>query len=127
MSRDYKNYNSKKKPEPLINRFNNAFSFLTGLALGLFVAVVIYFQEHRQGVENKNVLLTENIELNTSTAEETVTEEKTELPEPQFDFYKILPNKEVNISEWESVEEDKPSEPQEREYSSHVCITGWII
>ena len=34
-----------------------------------------------------------------------------QLPEPQFDFYKILPNKEVNISEWESVEEENVSAP----------------
>ena len=38
-------------------------------------------------------------------------ESVAQLPEPQFDFYKILPNKEVNISEWESAEEET-AEPQ---------------
>lgn len=102
MSRDYKNH-KQKKPGPLVSRFGHALSFLTGLALGLFVAVIIYFQQHGENVVTHNVLLTEN---ETPVADSNTDNKVAQLPEPQFDFYKILPNKEVNISEWESVEEE---------------------
>ncbi len=104
MPRDYKNI--KKKPSaPIKNRFSNALSFITGLSIGLFAAVIVYFHEHNAVIESNNPLLV------TSPTEEKITDKKDEsiaqLPEPQFDFYKILPNKEVNISEWESVEEEE--------------------
>lgn len=105
MSRDYKNH-KQKKPEPLVSRFGHALSFLTGLALGLFVAVIIYFQQHGERVVTNNVLLTENETPITDLADSNADDKVAQLPEPQFDFYKILPNKEVNISEWESVEEE---------------------
>ena len=114
MPRDYKNI--KKKPaEPLISRFNNSLSFITGLSLGLFIAVIVYFHEHSVAIENNNIL------LNTPTAsvEEKNVPEKNEavaqLPEPQFDFYKILPNKEVNISEWETAEDDSADQPAKKD------------
>lgn len=105
MSRDYKNH-KQKKHEPLVSRFGNTLSFLTGLALGLFVAVIIYFQQHGQSVVTRNVLLTGSETPVPDIADNTTDDKTAQLPEPQFDFYKILPNKEVNISEWESVEEE---------------------
>lgn len=79
-------------------------SFITGLSIGLFAAVIVYFYEHNATIENNNTLLvTEPVtEEITSVKDESIAQ----LPEPQFDFYQILPNKEVNISEWESVEEE---------------------
>lgn len=103
MPRDYKNI-KKKKVEPIKNRFSNALSFLTGLSIGLLAAVIVYFYEHNATIESNNSLLV------TEPTEENIVNNKDEsiaqLPEPQFDFYKILPSKEVNISEWESVEEE---------------------
>lgn len=103
MPRDYKNI-KKKKAEPIKNRFSNALSFLTGLSIGLFAAVIVYFYEHNATIENNNALLV------AETKEPSITDNKDEriaqLPEPQFDFYKILPSKEVNISEWESIEDE---------------------
>ncbi|MBL1141945.1 MAG: hypothetical protein HND53_07945 [Proteobacteria bacterium] len=103
MPRDYKNI--KKKPAvPIKNRFSNVLSFITGLSIGLSVAVIVYFYEHNATIETTNPLLV------TESSAEKVAEKNDEsiaqLPEPQFDFYKILPSKEVNISEWESVEEE---------------------
>jgi sporulation related protein len=107
--RDYKNI-KKKKAEPIKNRFSNTLSFLTGLSLGLFVAVIVYFYEHNAAIESTNPLLV------SETTEEVITEVKddsiAQLPEPQFDFYKILPSKEVNISEWESIEEEENIDDQ---------------
>lgn len=114
MSRDYKNH-KQKKPEPLVSRFGHALSFLTGLALGLFVAVIIYFQQHGENVVTRNVLLTENEIPVTDLVDNNTDDKVAQLPEPQFDFYKILPNKEVNISEWESVEEESDEQATEQQ------------
>ena len=102
MPRDYKNI-KKKKAEPLKKRFSNALSFITGLTLGLFVAIIVYFYEHNATIVSNNPLL-----VNEAASEDSkISESIAQLPEPQFDFYKILPSKEVNISEWESVEEEE--------------------
>jgi cell division protein FtsN len=117
--RDYKNI--KKKPAaPTKNRFSNLLSFITGLSVGLCVAVVVYFYEHSATIENNNTLLV------TEPSEENITEIKDEsiaqLPEPQFDFYKILPSKEVNISEWESVEEEDIAVNAENKQESEMFV-----
>lgn len=111
MPRDYKNI-KKKKPEPLAQRFSGALSFLTGLAIGLFIAVIVYFHEHSATIVNNNPLLVNE----PAAGKDNSTDNKdiAQLPEPQFDFYKILPNKEVNISEWESVEEEASTQKEEQ-------------
>jgi sporulation related protein len=108
--RDYKNI-KKKKTEPLKNRFSNALSFLTGLAIGLFAAVIVYFYEHNATIISNNSLLVS--EPTKKDIADNKNESIAQLPEPQFDFYKILPSKEVNISEWESVEEEDISNQEE--------------
>lgn len=105
MPRDYKNIKTKK-PEPLVTRFNSLFSFITGLSLGLFMAVIVYFHEHGSAIENNNILLNTASAVTPESISNVKKDSVAELPEPQFDFYKILPNKEVNISEWESVEDE---------------------
>ncbi len=123
MSRDYKNIKQKKR-EPVANRFSHILSFITGLTLGLFIAVIIYFQKAGETVEKNNVLLSKTIEMNTSITKTETSEENANLPEPTFDFYTILPNKEINISEWESVEEDSPVLPAPNQPSMLVLQVG---
>ena len=123
MSRDYKNI-KKKKPEPLVKRFSNALSFLTGLSLGLFIAVIVYFHEHNATITNNNTLLG-NEPVSDSEPEINEHDEKiAQLPEPTFDFYKILPSKEVNISEWESAEEEDPTITEEDRKAMFVLQVG---
>jgi len=121
--RDYKNI-KKKKPVPLAQRFSGALTFLTGLAIGLFIAIIVYFHEHSATIENNNPLLADESvgdkEKNTNNKNEDIAQ----LPEPQFDFYKILPSKEVNISEWESVEEDDTSSQKEEQPVMFVLQVG---
>ncbi len=105
MPRDYKNIKPKKSA-PLTQRFSGALSFLTGLSLGLFIAVIVYFYEHSASIEKNNPLLANGPVIDDTSISKNNNEDIAQLPEPQFDFYKILPNKEVNISEWESVDED---------------------
>jgi cell division protein FtsN len=95
----------KKASAPIKNRFSNVFSFFTGLSVGLFIAVIVYFYGHNATIKSNNTLLVS--ESVTEKTTEVNDESIAQLPEPQFDFYQILPNKEVNISEWESVEEEE--------------------
>jgi len=112
--RDYKNI-KKKKREPLTNRFNSALSFSTGLAIGLFVAVIVYFHEHSANIVTNNSLLVSEPTGDKENITDNKNEDIAQLPEPQFDFYKILPSKEINISEWESIEgEDVSSQKEEQ-------------
>ncbi len=93
--------------------------FLSGLGLGLFIAVIVYFHEHSATIENNNLL----------TASESVVDDKNNvdiapLPELQFEFHKILPNKKVNISEWESVAADDIGEQREDKPVMFVLQVG---
>ncbi len=111
MPSDYKNIKHKKPAKPLTERlterFGNTLSFMTGLTLGLFVAVVVYFNEHNTTIETNNTLLDNR--KNISEKNEKVQQP----PEPTFDFYKILPNREINISEWETAKEEMVQTKQE--------------
>lgn len=107
MPRDYKN-TAWKKPVPLTERFGHVPYFFVGLSIGLFVAVIVYFHEHNSAIKINNALLSSESSEAAAYEESEVDDTRvTDLPEPQFDFYKILPNREVNISEWESVEDEK--------------------
>lgn len=101
MPKDYKNIN-KKKPSTK-NRLGGLLSFTTGLVVGLFVAFVVYLHEHQTGIESLSVsgpditvTDTKNMQGNNDQTE-TLNDIK---PETKFDFYKILPSIEVNVSEW---------------------------
>ena len=102
MSRDYKNINQQKDSgQSLIARL---FSFASGLSIGLFIAFVVflYGDELRE-----HSILRDLPKRDTAVAEKPQSDEKAvtqtqveELPQPEFSFYEILPNKKVNISEW---------------------------
>jgi MFS superfamily sulfate permease-like transporter len=121
--RDYKNI-KKKKPVPLAQRFSGALSFLTGLAIGLFIAIIVYFHEHSASIVNNNPLLANSPTIDKDIISDNKNDAIAQLPEPQFDFYKILPNKEVNISEWESVEEEDASSQKEEQPVMFVLQVG---
>jgi cell division protein FtsN len=114
MSKDYKNVT--KSTSKTKSKAGNALSFFTGLAIGLLAAAIIYFQEHRSTIdptpqrESSEIITSGSNDINGSEEQENIEL----LPEPQFDFYKILPNKEVNISEWETREDEHPDDtPQQ--------------
>ena len=105
MPRDYKHI---KKAVPESSDSNGQLKpFITGLALGLLVAVVVFiYFDTRAPLPT---VITEIVEKNKQ--EETVQqpeEIEPDMPEPTFEFYKILPNKEINISEWVADEEQAP-------------------
>ena len=116
MARDYK-HRPKRRPPPLKERFSHALSFLTGLCLGLFVAVIVYFKASSAGIEVHNPLLGE-----TGKGAAPGKDASRPAPEkpagPELEFYRVLPGKEVNIPEPESpaaapapARPDRPAEP----------------
>ncbi|MBI4006229.1 MAG: SPOR domain-containing protein [Gammaproteobacteria bacterium] len=103
MPKDYKNINHNKTTSPV--RSQGLLPFITGLVMGLFVAFIVYLHEHQNVME-----ISEQPELvieNTGNTETISNQKVKNIPEPKFDFYQILPNMEVNVSEWEASEQDK--------------------
>ncbi len=116
MPKDYKNSQIKNTEGN-----NSPFSFLTGLSIGLIFAVAVYF--YNDFVKNK----TENKPLAEPQEEEIINvepEEKNNLledtklesqaEEPIYDFYKILPSMEVNVSEWEETDPEVGTKREEK-------------
>lgn len=104
MPRDYKNVNKNQKKNKGRAWVAPVMTFLTGLSFGLFIAFAafLYYQNYS----------TEHPEQNRDVAESTDTgaeESKQSLPRPKFEFYNVLPNREVNISEWVAEEQDRES------------------
>jgi len=98
MARDYKH---TPKHSAKGGQRNSMLPFVSGLAVGLLVAVIIYFWAglSRQVVtpvaepDSKSAI---------SAPDETrpVPGEDTAKPKPRFDFYTILPEMEVKVPEW---------------------------
>ncbi len=119
MPKDYKNINHKK-PASLL-RLQGVLPFITGLVMGLFVAFIVYLHEHQNVMEISE--LPELVIENTSNKEITSYQQEKNVPEPKFDFYQILPNMEVNVSEWEADEQDK-AEDLTDESSVYILQVG---
>lgn len=104
MPKDYKNINSGKKKSARNSKHLK--SFFAGLTVGLCVAIIVYFYQH--DVVEQTPLMQPQV-----TVAKTATElsQNNDTPPPTFDFYQILPNMEVNVSEWEA-EDDGNIEEQ---------------
>ncbi len=96
MPKDYKNIKSKKTTRSGGNS-NQLKSFFAGLTVGLCVAIIVYFYQHDLGQQTQIIpprVTVENPEPEPGQSDDN--------PPPSFDFYQILPNMEVNVSEWEA-------------------------
>jgi len=103
MPKDYKNITSKKKTRSGNN--NQLKSFFSGLAVGLCVAVVVYFYEH--DLAQQTGIMPPEVTIESPEPELDLSNDN---PPPSFDFYEILPNMEVNVSEWEAEEDEDINE-----------------
>ena len=104
MPRDYKNVNKKGKRGDKA-RGGDLLSFITGLGIGLVAALAIYLYQFLPASTPVKTL-----ESTQKTTTDGLAKKAVAVPEPKFDFYKILPSKEVNISEWEEQNQtDKPA------------------
>ena len=107
MPRDYKHINRRKNGVP--GRLQTALTFTTGLLVGLMVAMIVYLEEHQSGnagLQQPDVIIKDKTKPRPVPTEmlpqEANEQNADQLPQPQFDFYQILPNMEVNVSEWEA-------------------------
>jgi len=106
MPRDYAK-NSKKKQRDSIPGWA---WMLGGLTVGLFVAGLVYLNEHTP--KSKQDLLTNAVKRTIKDAKQVVDEKKNGIGEkkrPHFDFYTILPELEVAIPDQELATQKKQS------------------
>ena len=105
MTRDYKK-NIQRKNQGKSLPVKSLLPFTAGLSIGLFVAFIVYVKEHQPynwtSRAPELVVHNKNKEQPAGTPEKTETKNRENIPEPKFDFYQILPNMEVNVSEWEA-------------------------
>ena len=119
MPRDYKNIKkeAQKKQAPPAGSFLNFFS---GLSLGLFIAVIVFFYgddiSEMIKVERKGPSIASNIGTGADS------QQPPDVPEPTFEFYNILPNKEVDISAW--MEQPQQNTPAPSEQGNYILQVG---
>jgi len=89
--------------------------FITGLCMGLFIAFVIY-------LKGSHTTSTETSEISAIEAQ-TLDQEEIAAEKPTFDFYTILPEREVKVPEWEPPKE-KTSTGQEVNTGAYVFQVG---
>lgn len=109
MPKDYKNI--KPRDNKPVSAVSHVLSMLTGLCLGLLVALYVYYFIPRAdfgGYDKASA--SEQKTAAKIHQEKKQNNPEHSLPEPKFDFYKILPNREINISEWiaDNHKKDKP-------------------
>lgn len=117
MARDYKKKAraSERESPPL---FGGLLSFLSGLSIGLLAAFLVYL--YYQPSASTPVAEAGNEEP--PQAQETAPEQQ--LPEPVFDFYKVLPERLVNISESLAEEAQEGEKKDEKGSVAYVLQVG---
>ena len=114
MPKDYKN-SINKTPEQ--SSSPNAFlTFILGLAAGLIAMMIVFFVTKTDNQHKIETPETTNLEEEVVTVEPEPEKislaelaEKENLEEPTYEFYKILPNLKINVSEWEETKVPTPS------------------
>jgi cell division protein FtsN len=90
---------------------------LIGLALGLLIAGYFFLGDYWKTRNNNQPTPNPAAEAQIANSEEAVAQEPTEKPKPKYDFYTLLPEKEVLIPDAElqaqaEAEAKKNSEPK---------------
>ena len=121
MTKDYKHRNRKSARKGKAGSSIDAIlPFFTGLTIGLFVAFVVYIKGQSYPTDLDDVGTRSGVEA-TKTKPEPAPDVKTTTP--QFDFYKILPNMKVNVSEWEA-EDRKETESLPGDTGVYILQVG---
>jgi cell division septation protein DedD len=97
MARDYKH--APRTASPAFSR-GAILPFLTGLALGLLVAFIVYLRGADGPGAPDRIAIAETPHLAPDETLESADRE-IEPPKPRFDFYTILPEMEVKVPEWQ--------------------------
>jgi len=99
MPRDYKHRAHARRSKPALSPWVGVIS---GLAIGLFVAFLVYIR--MQATPVQQVFVKETIPPPPEAPADTATDGKADVPpppKPRFDFYTLLPEMEVVVPEQE--------------------------
>lgn len=121
-ARDYKNAGAKKKAK--IQPTGSWVSFVSGLGIGLVVAMGVFFWRGElpgaaEGRENA-ATTADDLAASGINFEEQM---KRALPKREFDFYKILPEIEIKVPEWE-ISSSGAGEDKDFEQGTYVLQVG---
>lgn len=108
MARDYKNAGTK--PKAKARPPGSWISFISGLGIGLVVAIGVYFLGHelpQPGTSADRKLVSEAEDAGVSSGVNFEEQMARALPKREFDFYKILPEMEVKVPDWEISSSDR--------------------
>ncbi len=94
-ARDYKNSGRNRKPQPLPGWV----WMLSGLAIGLFVALLVYLGDRPAGSLDRPSFSVAAPDVRADRAPPTDSRSPPDPPKPRFDFYTLLPELEVVIPE----------------------------
>lgn len=99
MPRDYKNAGAGSRPGVGGSGF---LSFLSGLSIGLVVAFAVLVYQFKWHLPREEIAVSPATPATKEEAKsvKSGTDAEPAIPLPTFDFYHILPKREVNISEW---------------------------
>jgi cell division protein FtsN len=113
MPRDYKN--TKKSAPKKESKLSSLLTFISGLSIGLLVAVFVFF--YGDNIANY-------LQIQRAVSIESNKDVTAPIPKPTFEFYNILPNKEVDISAWVTKEPEKISEQVPEEEGNFILQVG---
>jgi cell division protein FtsN len=110
MPRDYKNAAGSKQPRAG-GTGDSFLSFFSGLSVGLLVAFAIFLYQYLAPATRAQPAPAPVV----AKPDKKKAEGSSGTPAPTFDFYQILPSREVNLSEWvEDAPKTVAPAPQER-------------
>ena len=115
MARDYKNAVAKPKTKAKVRPPGSWVSFVSGVLVGLTCAYVLYLGYGAERISGSGDGQTADGYLGETTLDGDVTSMPARaplLPKPTFDFYKILPEMEVKVPEWELAGPDAGADSQ---------------
>lgn len=122
MPKDYKNI-KPQTDKTASSPGGSILSFLTGLSIGLVVAVFVYVQDY----SITDIDFFQNDKPATANVDSdpgNQTADVNPTPEITFDFYTELPNREINISEYIAEDEDKVVTPGKDEEYTYMFQVG---
>lgn len=109
--KDYKN--TARPPSKARERRGSWMSFVSGLALGLLVALAVYLWSGSLPPPASLISKRDSSSIDQGKFDEpdVTSDTKLVLPRPKFAFYQILPEMEVPVPEWELSVKDDEGEP----------------
>ena len=108
MAQDYKHVSRAKGAKATARNSSAVLPFLAGLSIGLLAAFAVFLYHYQSLLRGETPQITvHNAAQPAGTgpqpaAPDPAPDPAVEPPAPTFDFYQILPNREVSMSEWEA-------------------------